>query len=94
MCSACVVRTRFVLNDFSGIGLGVPGRPLGYAHAPADRILDYCLGCDERYAVCFGPPTAKNSQLATDVITAEDCQETDLLRAGSGSVDGILEEDS
>jgi len=27
MCSACLVRTRFILNNFSGIGLGVPGVP-------------------------------------------------------------------
>ena len=31
MRSACLVRTRFILNNFSGIGLGVPGPPLGYA---------------------------------------------------------------
>ena len=33
MRSACVVRTRFIVNIFSGIGLGwVPGPPaLGYA---------------------------------------------------------------
>jgi len=38
MCSACVVRTHFILNNFSGIGFeavpGPPGPPpLGYAHA-------------------------------------------------------------
>ena len=27
MRSACLVRTRFILNNFSGIGLGVPGPP-------------------------------------------------------------------
>jgi len=27
MRTACVVRTRFILNNFSGIGLGVPGPP-------------------------------------------------------------------
>jgi len=27
MLSACVVRTRFILNNFSGIGLGVPEPP-------------------------------------------------------------------
>jgi len=31
MRSACVVRTRFILNIFSGIGQGVPWPPLGYA---------------------------------------------------------------
>jgi len=34
MRSACLVRRRFILNNFSGIGLGVPGPPgppLGYA---------------------------------------------------------------
>jgi len=28
MRSACLARTRFILNNFSGIGLGVPGPPL------------------------------------------------------------------
>jgi len=28
MRSACLERTRFILNNFSGIGLGVPGPPL------------------------------------------------------------------
>jgi len=27
MRSACLVRTRFILNNFSEIGLGVPGPP-------------------------------------------------------------------
>jgi len=34
MRSACLVRTRFILNNFSGIGLGgprTPRTPLGYA---------------------------------------------------------------
>ena len=33
MRSVCVVRTRFILNNFSGIGGGVPGPPFGYARA-------------------------------------------------------------
>jgi len=39
MRSASVERTRFILNNFSGIGLGMPGMPglpLGYAHAPSN----------------------------------------------------------
>ena len=38
MRSACLVRTRFILNNFSGIGLGVPGPPL-LGYAPGYRFV-------------------------------------------------------
>jgi len=35
MCSACLVCTRFIFNNFSGIRLGVPGPPGPPGYAPA-----------------------------------------------------------
>jgi len=40
MRSACLVRTRFILNNFSGIGLGVPGPP----GPPLATPLPYVMG--------------------------------------------------
>ena len=42
MRSACLVRTRFILNNFSGIGLGVPvPPPLGYT--PVQELIDHSI---------------------------------------------------
>jgi len=38
MRTACVVRTRFILNNFSGIGLGGPRTPTGYAPGSIQRL--------------------------------------------------------
>jgi len=43
MRSACVVRTRFILNNFYGIGLEVPGpppwlRPLNWGNPTGSQI--------------------------------------------------------
>jgi len=51
MSSACAVRTRFILNNFCGIGLGVPGPPgplLGYA---ADWQI--CVKPEHRWLTAF-----------------------------------------
>jgi len=45
MRSACLERTRFILNNFSGIGLGGPRTPLGYApvkHIQMNPLVRKC----------------------------------------------------
>jgi len=50
MRTACVVRTRFILNNFSGIGLGgprTPRTPTGYAPGSIQRLC--CSGDVSQY---------------------------------------------
>ena len=67
MRSACLVRTRFILNNFSGIGLGgvpgPPGPPLGYAPADAERT------CRAVGPTQFTPPhqTGQDRQLRSSM---------------------------
>jgi len=45
MRSACVVRTRFILNNFSGIEFGGPRTPVppGYAHGYSVVCVSVCV---------------------------------------------------
>jgi len=63
MRGACVVRTRFILDNFTGIGLGVSGPPgpsLGYAHGGSvvhrtSEVAPHSARLVLRWVTVFGP---------------------------------------